>query len=57
MSVLTPHLAWLAVVTTGVGAAMLRLGVSRGALAARAQRRCGSCGRLLRKAACERCTA
>jgi hypothetical protein len=57
MSGMTHHLALLVVVTTGVGAAMVRLGISRGRLETRRLfRRCPSCGRVMQAAACEACS-
>jgi len=54
MTALIPELA---VVTTGVGAVMIRLGLDRGLLQPRnAPRRCPSCGRLIDDAACRHCT-
>ena len=47
----------LAVVTTGVGAVMIRLGLDRGLLQPRnVPRRCPSCGRLIDGRACRHCT-
>jgi hypothetical protein len=47
----------LAVVTTGVGAVMIRLGLGKGLLQLRnAPRRCPSCGRLIDGSACRHCT-
>lgn len=57
MNALTPHVSLLALITTGVGAAMVRMGLSRGLLAARARRRCPSCGRLLQAAVCDACAS
>ena len=57
MSGLTPHLAVLAAVTTGIGMAMVRLGASRGRLEMRrVLRRCPACGRALQTAVCEACS-
>ena len=57
MSNLTPQLASLAFVTTGVGVAMSRLGIRHGMLEARRERqRCASCGRVLRARVCSKCT-
>jgi hypothetical protein len=54
MTALIPELT---VVTTGVGAVMIRLGVTRGLLQPRkAPRRCPSCGRLIDGPACKHCT-
>jgi hypothetical protein len=45
------------VVTTGVGAVMIRLGLDRGLLQPRnAPRRCPSCGRPIDGPACRHCT-
>jgi hypothetical protein len=57
MNALTPHLALLSIVTTGIGVAMIRMGIGRGLLAARQRpRRCPSCGRLVRAAFCRACS-
>jgi recombinational DNA repair protein RecR len=57
MSNLTPQLASLAFVTTGVGIAMSRLGMRHGLLEARRKRqRCASCGRVLQARVCTKCT-
>jgi recombinational DNA repair protein RecR len=54
MTALIPHAA---VVTTVVGAVMVRLGLSQRALQFRnARRTCPSCGRLIDRAVCESCT-
>jgi hypothetical protein len=54
MTALVPELA---VVTTGVGAVMIRLGLGQGLLQPRkAHRRCQSCGRLIDGPACRHCT-
>jgi recombinational DNA repair protein RecR len=54
MTGLTPQLVLL---TTGVGAPMIGLGLSRGLLAARnGGRRCPSCGRLIEGRVCRNCT-
>jgi len=55
MNGLAQHLALLSVVTTGVGAAMIRMGVRRGLLEARQPRRCPACGRLMRDRVCRAC--
>ena len=55
MNALAQHLALLGVVTTGVGAAMLRMGVTKGLLEARQHRRCPACGRLMRTPVCRVC--
>jgi ABC-type branched-subunit amino acid transport system permease subunit len=58
MNALTPHLAILSVLTTGIGAAMIRMAIGRGLLAARQEeRRCPSCGRLIRVRVCRACTS
>ncbi|HXY84627.1 MAG TPA: hypothetical protein VEH52_04015 [Gaiellaceae bacterium] len=57
MTGLSQHLALLAVITSGVGAAMVRIGLNRRGLEPRrVERRCPACGRTLRAAACEACT-
>jgi recombinational DNA repair protein RecR len=57
MSNLTSQLASLAIVTTGVGVAMSRLGIRHGMLEARRERhRCASCGRVLHARVCSKCT-
>ena len=54
MTALIPELA---LVTTGVGAVMIRLGLDRGLLQPRnVPRRCPSCGRLIDGPACGHCT-
>jgi len=56
MIVLTPEVALVAALTTGVGAAMIRLGLSRGLLQLRnVEQRCPACGRLTRDHVCPRC--
>jgi hypothetical protein len=56
MNGLLQHLALLSVVTTGVGAAMVQMGLNRGRLEARRRaRRCPSCGRLMPAAVCDAC--
>jgi len=51
-----PQPALLAVLTTGVGAVMIRLGVDRGLLLfGRGKRRCPSCGRLIPARVCPVC--
>lgn len=55
---LTPQLALLAAVSTAVGAAMIRLGLSHSMLQLRkTERRCPACGRLVRNRVCRRCNA
>jgi hypothetical protein len=50
------HLALLAVVTTGIGAVMLSLGLRSGLLLKRAaRRRCPSCGHIMDAPVCNRC--
>lgn len=50
------HLEVLAALTLGVGAVMVRLGLDRGLLQlSKAQRRCPSCGRLIRARLCPLC--
>lgn len=56
MTLLTPHLALLAALTTAVGALMIRLGLSRGMLQLRkTERRCPACGRMVRGRVCPWC--
>ena len=55
MNGLAQHLALLSVVTTGVGVAMIRMGVRKGLLEARQPRRCPACGRLMRERVCRAC--
>jgi len=51
------QIPFVAVVTTGVGALMIRLGLDRGVLVRRrGPRRCPSCGRLIAQRVCESCT-
>jgi hypothetical protein len=51
-----PHLAVLATLTFGVAALMVRLGLDRGLLQlSKDQRRCPSCGRLIRTRICPLC--
>jgi len=50
-----PHLVVLAALTTAVGVAMSRLGVTMGLLRERTRRRCPSCGRALSPRGCEHC--
>jgi hypothetical protein len=53
MTALMPELT---VVTAGVGAVMIRLGVTRGLLQpGKAPRGCPSCGRLIGRRACRSC--
>jgi hypothetical protein len=55
MTGLVPHLNLI--VTAGVAAVMIRLGLSRGLLQLRrAPRRCPSCGRLIGGRVCGTCT-
>ncbi len=57
MITLTPQLAVLAVVTTGVGVVMSRLGLQFGLLEARrVRRRCPACGHVLQARVCSHCT-
>jgi recombinational DNA repair protein RecR len=52
---MTPLIS-LGLLTTGVGAAMIRLGLARGLLESRVpRRRCPSCGRLIEGAVCRVC--
>ena len=54
MTALTPQLV---VLTIGVGALMILLGLDRGLLHARnGGRRCPSCGRLIESRVCKTCT-
>lgn len=55
MNGIAQHLALLSVVTTGVGVVMIRMGVAKGMLEARVQRRCPACGRLMRPPVCRAC--
>jgi hypothetical protein len=56
VSGLGSHVALVAIVTTGIGAVMIRLGIDRGALVRRrASRRCPSCGRIIHGRVCELC--
>jgi hypothetical protein len=56
MTLLTPHLALVAALTTTAGAVMIRLGLSRGLLQLRkTERRCPACGRLVRDRVCPWC--
>lgn len=57
MNALGSQIALVALVTTGIGALMIRLGLDRGALMRRrATRRCPSCGRLIERRVCDTCT-
>jgi hypothetical protein len=48
VSGLSAQIVLVAIVTTGIGAVMIRLGMDRGALVRRrASRRCPSCGRII----------
>jgi hypothetical protein len=56
MITLTPQLAMLAVITTGIGFVMIRLGLGEGGLRLRrANRRCPACGRLVQGRVCSHC--
>ncbi|HVA31776.1 MAG TPA: hypothetical protein VMU58_10960 [Gaiellaceae bacterium] len=56
MSGLGPQVALVAVVTTGIGVLMIRLGLDRGALVRRrSPRRCPACGRRIEHRVCELC--
>jgi hypothetical protein len=58
MSTLTPQLAMLAVITTGIGFVMIRLGLGQGQLRLRrAERRCPACGRLVHGRICPNCAS
>ena len=53
---LDPHVALLAVISTGAGAVMLRLGLRARLLdPVRQRRRCAACGRLATGRRCPRC--
>ena len=57
MTGLGSQIALIALVTTGIGALMIRLGLDRGALVRRREpRRCPSCGRLIHYRVCQACT-
>jgi hypothetical protein len=57
VSGLGTQIALVAIVTTGIGAVMIRLGIDRGALVRRrVSRRCPSCGRIIHGRVCEVCT-
>jgi len=52
------QIALVALVTTGIGALMIRLGLDRGALVRRREpRRCPSCGRLIHHRVCQVCAS
>jgi hypothetical protein len=54
---MTSFIPQLSLVTTAVGALMIRLGITRGLLQPRrAPRRCPSCGRLINGRVCATCT-
>jgi len=56
MITLTPQLALLAVITSGIGVAMIRLGLAEGALRLRhTKRRCPACGRFVEARTCTNC--
>lgn len=51
------QLVFVAVVTTGIGAVMIRLGLNRDLLVRRrSRRRCPACGRLIEHRVCEVCS-
>ena len=53
---ISPNAGALAVVTTGVGAVMIRLGMDKGVLQPRRPpRKCASCSRLLKSRVCANC--
>ena len=57
MTGLGSQIALIALVRTGIGALMIRLGLDRGALVRRREsRRCPSCGRLIHHRVCQVCT-
>ncbi len=54
---LSPEIAVAAIVTTGVGVVMMRLGLHRGAFEARVDsRRCVTCGRIMKAKLCRHCS-
>ena len=54
---LARHAPLLVALTTAVGAIMVRAGLARGMLETRrGERRCPSCGRLIRQRVCAKCT-
>jgi hypothetical protein len=55
MIALLPQMAFLALITTGVGFLMIRLGLSKGLEARHEQRRCPACGRLVQASTCSNC--
>jgi hypothetical protein len=58
MSTLTPQLAMLAVITTGIGFVMMRMGLGQGLLRLRrVNRRCPACGRLVQGRSCSHCAS
>ena len=57
MNSLTPHLLSLAILSTGVGAVMVRLGLHKGQLEPRrADRHCLACGRATARRVCPTCS-
>jgi hypothetical protein len=57
MNGLSSQVVLVALVTTGVGGVMIRLGLEKGLLVRRrVVRRCPSCGRLIRQNVCQVCT-
>jgi hypothetical protein len=55
VTTLSAHAATLAALTTAAGVLMARVGMRTGALRLRAQRRCVSCGTVVRARVCPRC--
>jgi hypothetical protein len=55
MTSLTPQLAFVAVLTTGIGAVMSRLGLLRTSLRLRHESRCANCSRLVSGPRCPDC--
>jgi hypothetical protein len=56
MITLTPELATLGTITTGIGFVMIRLGLGEGALRLRREnRRCPACGRIVQARVCSHC--
>jgi hypothetical protein len=54
---MTPLVPQLVVLTTGIGALMILLGLGQGLLHARSDgRRCPACGRLIEGRVCKNCT-
>jgi rRNA maturation endonuclease Nob1 len=58
MTGMTPNVAGLFAVTTGIGFVMMLMGVQKSMLEWRARRRsCPSCGRLIERRVCPACTS